>query len=314
MGQTAFYHHPAGLAHDSGPGHPECPQRLEYLVAEINRRGLDKDLLMRRPEEAPVASLERNHERAYIAQMAALSKRGHLVPQTPDTVVSPATYQAARLASGAVCEAIDGVLSGAVDQAFCANRPPGHHAEFDQAMGFCYFNHVAVGARHALEAGLDRVAIVDWDVHHGNGTQHSFAEDPRVFFFSVHQFPHYPGTGAADEKGRGPGQGTTLNAPVPAGTDIAEYRRIFTRLLAPALDQFQPDMILLSAGFDAHAADPLGGVELTEKDFAELTVLLGTMAQKLCQSRLVSVLEGGYDWPSTAQSAATHIEGLLAMD
>ena len=312
MGRTAFFHHAAGLAHDSGPGHPECPQRITYLLEELARRGLDKDLHLHQPGEAPVPSLGLNHAADYIDHIARLSDRGHLVPQTPDTVVSPATYEAARRASGAVIEAIDLVMADQADQAFCANRPPGHHAEFDQAMGFCYFNHVAVGARHALgHHALGRVAILDWDVHHGNGTQHSFEEDARVFFFSVHQSPHYPGTGAAHERGRGPGLGTTLNAPVPAGADDGDYSRIFSQLLSPALDQFKPELILLSAGFDAHRADPLGGVDLSEAGFAGLTRQVVAMAHRHCQGRLVSLLEGGYDWAATGRAAATHIEGLL---
>ena len=235
-----------------------------------------------------------------------------LVPVTMDTLVSSATYEAALLASGAVLQVVDAVAKGRINNGFCAVRPPGHHAERDAAMGFCYFNNVAIAARYAQEVHhFSKIAIVDWDVHHGNGTQHSFESDASVFFFSIHQFPHYPGTGSRREQGIGPGLGTTLNVPVSAGCGDEDYRRIWRRELRPALDQFSPDFIFISAGFDAHRADPLGGILLTEEGFGDLTREVLEIAEDHSCGRVVSVLEGGYDLEATAAAAATHLQVLM---
>jgi acetoin utilization deacetylase AcuC-like enzyme len=315
MAQTALYYHPDFLEHQASPGHPERPERLIALMGELERSGLLGQLGVREPAPAPVQSLTRIHSPEHVAHLSRLSGLGRMVSLGPDTSLSPATYRAACLAVGAAEEAIEAVVAGEVDNAFCALRPPGHHAERDQAMGFCYFNTVAIGARHLQERhSVKRVAIIDWDVHHGNGTQHSFEEDPTVFFFSIHQFgPYfYPGTGAAHEQGRGPGLGYTLNAPMPPGATDEEYLRVFRQVLRPAIDRFQPEFILVSAGFDAHRADPLGEMELSAEGFAELTALVRGMAEDHCQGRLVSLLEGGYDLQATAASVAAHLRALMA--
>jgi len=239
---------------------------------------------------------------------------GRLVAETPDTVVSPATYRVARLAVGGALAAVDAVMAGRIDNAFCAVRPPGHHAEYEQAMGFCYLNNVAIAARHLqVHHGLERIAIVDWDVHHCNGTQHCFEDDPSVFVFSVHQFApgFFPRTGAREERGVGAGEGRTLNVPLPPGCTDADYQRAIEEQLRPALHEFRPEFVLVSAGFDSHRADPLGGMQLTEAAFGQMTRAVVEMASEHCQGRLVSVLEGGYDLGALAASVEAHMRALL---
>jgi acetoin utilization deacetylase AcuC-like enzyme len=315
MARTALVYHPAFLDHDSGPGHPERPDRLVALMERLEDDGLLQRCVRLTPAEASVEALERVHSRRHVEYLAELSGLGWLVAETPDTLVSPGTYRAALLAAGAAVLAVDAVLDGRADNAFCPLRPPGHHAEHDRAMGFCYINNVAVAARHLLSVrGLQRVAIVDWDVHHPNGTQHTFEDDPSVLVCSVHQFGggFFPGTGAAAEQGRGPGVGATLNAPQGPGCTDADYLDIMRLQFAPAIDRFAPDFILVSTGFDAHRADPLGSMELSNEGFAALTRQIVDLAARHCQGRVVSVLEGGYDLEALAGSAAAHVRALLA--
>jgi acetoin utilization deacetylase AcuC-like enzyme len=222
-----------------------------------------------------------------------------------DTHAVRESFEASVLASGAVVTAIDAVVEGRAGSAFCAVRPPGHHAEKDRAMGFCLLNNVAIGARHAQQQhGMERVAILDWDVHHGNGTQHIFEEDPTVLYVSLHQYPFYPGTGARSEQGKGPGQGYTLNIPLPAGAEEQRYLKAFDEEILPALDRFKPSLLILSAGFDAHTDDPLGGMKLTAGSYAVMTRLLNGIAP------VVSVLEGGYDLHALGTSVEAHILAL----
>lgn len=314
MARTALLYHPAFLDHDSGPGHPERPERLVAIMEELEKKGLLQRCVHLTPVEASVEEIVRVHTREHVEHIAQLSELGWLVAERADTLVSPATYRVARLAVGAVLQAAEAVMTGRADNAFCPIRPPGHHAEADQAMGFCYFNNNAIAARYLqVHHGLERVAIVDWDVHHSNGTQHIFEEDPSVFVFSIHQFSpgFFPGTGSRQERGRGRGLGTILNAPQPPGKTDQDYLRVFQEELRPAIDRFQPQFILVSAGFDAHCADPLAGMQLSEEGFAALTQEVVAMAADHCQGRLVSVLEGGYDLGALAASARAHVQVLL---
>ena len=312
MKSTAFLYDEAFLAHETGPDHPECPERLISVLQRLGDSGTLEKLRLTAPAPASRDSIERLHSPTHVDHVAQLSDQGGLVAATPDTVASPNTYRAALLAAGAVQTAVRMVAEGDVPNAFCAVRPPGHHAEQSRPMGFCFFNNVAVGARYAQEnCGLKRIAIVDWDVHHGNGTQHLFEEDPSVLFFSIHQYPHYPGTGGSNETGFGPGAGLTVNVPVPAGVGDAEYAEIFRNRLKPAIERFEPDLILISAGFDAHQGDPLGSIHLTDDGFALLTEQVMEMALAHCDGRLVSVLEGGYALDLTAGAVQAHIQKLL---
>jgi acetoin utilization deacetylase AcuC-like enzyme len=304
---TLLYTHPACLDHDTGPGPPECSDRLRAVIGALEAE--EFALLERRL--APRATLEQIaavHDRRYVeAVLEAIPDEG-LVLLDGDTTASPGSGEAALRAAGALVAAIDAVVAGEGSNAFCAVRPPGHHAEIDQAMGFCLFNNVAIGAEHARRAhGLDRVAVIDFDVHHGNGTQHMFERDPRLFYASTHQWPLYPGTGATEERGCG----NIVNAPLPPGAGSAEFREAMMARVFPALDRFQPDLVVISAGFDAHAADPLAMLELVEADYAWVTNALAELAAVHCQGRLVSALEGGYNLTALSRSAAAHVRSLM---
>ena len=312
MARTAFVYHPDFLLHDTAAGHPERSERLEAIIGQLQAGPLWDRLLHIQPRIAHRPALLRVHAESHIDRIAGLAAIDRPVQITPDTNGSPGTYRAALLAAGAPLAAIDAVLAARAKNAFCCSRPPGHHAEFDQVMGFCFFNNIAVAARYLQsECGIARVAIIDWDVHHGNGTQHSFESDDTVLFFSIHQFPHYPGTGAKSERGFDAGQGYTINIPVSAGATDADFIRHFEESLTPALNDFRPDFILLSAGFDAHCDDPLGQLLLSEEGFGALTRFLLAQADAHCQGRLVSLLEGGYDLAATAASVERHLEELL---
>jgi acetoin utilization deacetylase AcuC-like enzyme len=227
--------------------------------------------------------------------------------------MSPGSLTAAYLAAGGALAAVDAIMSRHVDHVFCPVRPPGHHAEAGGAMGFCLLNNVAIAARYVQKKhGLSRVLIVDWDVHHGNGTQHSFEEDPSVLFFSTHQYPHYPGTGHATERGRGAGEGYTINVPMKSGEGDEEYRAVFQKSLVPAADDFKPEFVIISAGFDAHKDDPLASMRLTEDGYADLTGIVANIAKRHAGGRVLSSLEGGYDLRALAASVDCHIQALLA--
>ena len=294
----------AMIGHDPGVGHPEAPERLRAI--ETMLEGLDYPV--ESPREATREAIARVHGDAHIDRIFALrDDEGRL---DPDTIVSPGSVRAARLAAGAAVTAVDAVFARDAEAAFCLVRPPGHHAEADRAMGFCLFNNVAVAAEHARKSfGVQRVLIIDWDVHHGNGTQHSFYSDPGVLFFSTHQFPFYPGTGSLGESGRGDGTGYTVNVPLRPGATDGDYARIFAEVLEPIADQYQPELVLVSAGFDAHAADPLGGMEVSADGFALLCDSVKSIADAQCPGKLVLLLEGGYDLEALSQSvrACTHI-------
>lgn len=300
-----LYTHPSALAHDAGPGHPEAPVRLRRVLDAVGAAG---DLRLER-REAPRATLEqirRVHPEPYPARiLAAVPEGAGFARIDADTVVSRASGEAALRAAGAACAAVDAVVAGEARAAFCAHRPPGHHAEPDRAMGFCLFNSVAVAARHARQVhDLGRLAIVDFDVHHGNGTQAAFWDEADTLYVSTHQSPLYPGTGAAEERGAA---GNILNLPLRPGTDGPAFRRAVERVVLPAVDAWRPDLLLLSAGFDAHADDPLANLELLEADFAWITRELRLLAERHGQGRVVSVLEGGYDPAALARSVVAHL-------
>jgi acetoin utilization deacetylase AcuC-like enzyme len=278
--------------HLTPPGHPERVERFEVMqvvASEFRQRGGQ----VVEPRRATDDELARIHDRDYISMIRETA--GRAVALDPDTFTSPQSHDVACLAAGAAVAAVDHVLDGGRGaRALALVRPPGHHAERNRAMGFCLFNNVAVAAAHARARGLERVAIVDYDVHHGNGTQWSFYGDPSVLFISSHQYPYYPGTGAAGEIGTGPGAGFTVNLPFPAGGTDADYERAYSALVWPVLRQFQPSLLLVSAGFDAHMDDPLAGMRLTARYFARLTAGIVAVADECCEGRVVAVTEGGY--------------------
>jgi acetoin utilization deacetylase AcuC-like enzyme len=291
MPGTAVVADPRMLEHDPGRGHPERPDRLRVLLDYVaGARGLSR--LGTRPASEDELALV--HPPEHIARVAASAGRARMAFDA-DTTASSGSYEAARLAAGSLLVACEAVLAGEVANAFAVVRPPGHHAERDRAMGFCLFNNVALAAAWLRQRGIARVAIIDWDVHHGNGTQHLFESDPNVLYVSTHQFPFYPGTGAAEEVGLGPGAGRTLNLPFPSGFGDAEYAHAFDEIIAPIVRQFSPDFVLVSAGFDPDYRDPLAGMQLTPAGFATMTSHCLTLANETAQGRLAAILEGGYD-------------------
>ncbi len=300
------YHHPAALAHDPGQGHPEAPIRLHYILKGLDA-ATDVDLSRHEPGRATLDHLLRAHSAAHINNVLDQVPARGSVPLDMDTWLNPHTGEAALRAAGAAVDAVDAVLGGRTRRAFLAMRPPGHHAEPDVAMGFCFFNNVAIGALHALDAhGLSRVAVTDFDVHHGNGTQAIFESDPRLFYASIHEAPLYPGTGRESEAG----VGNVFNTCVQAGTDGARWRAALEARILPALDAFQPELVMISAGFDAHLADPLANLRLTEDDFAWITERLVEIAERHAEGRVISVLEGGYDPPALTRSVLAHLRAM----
>jgi acetoin utilization deacetylase AcuC-like enzyme len=311
LAPTGFVFHPRCLEHDAGRGHPERPDRLRAIQTRLRGSGLLAELDAREARRASEDELARVHDREHVAAVRAACARGPCALDG-DTSVSVLSFEAALRAAGGVLEACERVLAGEWRNAFCAVRPPGHHAERDEAMGFCLFNNVALAAA-ALRAehGLARVAILDWDVHHGNGTQHTFERDPSVFYASLHQWPLYPGTGAASERGLGAGEGSTRNSPQPAGAGDAEWLGALEREILPELEAFAPEFVLISAGFDAHRLDPLASTCLSERAYAEMSQRMLELAARSARGRLVSVLEGGYHLEALASSVETHLAALV---
>jgi acetoin utilization deacetylase AcuC-like enzyme len=314
MGKTGLVYHPAYLEHDMGAGHPESPNRLRAIVQRLEEGGVAARLVRIEPRKAEDEWITQVHNSNYLASLTRQAPASGRVSLDPDTSMSPGTLQAAYVAAGGALAGVDAIMAQEVDHVFCAVRPPGHHAEAGQAMGFCFFNNVAIAARYLQKKyGLTRVLIVDWDVHHGNGTQHSFENDPSVLFFSTHQYPHYPGTGRGTERGKGAGEGFTINVPMEAGEGDDEYRAVFQKVLIAAADDFKPEFVIISAGFDAHKDDPLASMGLTESGYAELTKIVAGIATRHANGRILSSLEGGYNLTALAASVEAHIKTLLAV-
>jgi acetoin utilization deacetylase AcuC-like enzyme len=301
---------PSFLRHETGP-HPECPERLRRILAHLVETELDQRFDRGGVVPATPEEIGRVHDADYIRQVEEWARAGGGRVEV-DTVMSGDSYDAAVRAAGAAVGAVEDVVAGAHRRALCLVRPPGHHALLDAPMGFCLFNNVAVAARHAVDKlGLARVLIVDWDVHHGNGTQHAFYSDGRVHFFSVHRAPFYPGTGDADETGTGPGLGAISNLPLPFGTSRRDFLSGFQTALEHAASRARPELILISAGFDAHRADSVGSLGLENEDFVTLTELVAQCADQYCGGKIVSLLEGGYNLDVLPESVQAHIETLV---
>ncbi len=311
MSQTALFSDPFCKQHLTGPGHPERPERFDAAMAGLEKAGLLERMIRRGPRPVNREDLLLVHTAEYLAIAEGEIRSGEEQLSTGDTAVSAQSWEAATRAAGCALAAVDAVMAGEISRAFCLMRPPGHHARPQQGMGFCVLNNIALAARHAQRRhGIERALIVDWDVHHGNGTQDTFYEDGSVFFFSTHQSPWYPGTGSAEETGSGDGKGATLNCPFPAGAGRAEIYGAFEKKLLPVMADFQPQFVFISAGFDSRAGDPLGQFQLTDQDFADLTKLMRKLASEHGSGRVVSVLEGGYSLPGLAAGVSAHVQAL----
>jgi acetoin utilization deacetylase AcuC-like enzyme len=310
--KTAIIHHRVYREHDTGELHPERPERYTVVMDALRRDAqLWSKLLEIEATAAPRGDVQACHTSQHykMVERAVSEGKGYL---DADTIVSLRSMDAALYAAGGACRAVDAVMSGEAGNAFLPLRPPGHHATSERSMGFCLFNNVAIAARYAQNhyAEIERVAVVDWDVHHGNGTQGIFYDDPTVFFFSMHQYPWYPGTGARGETGLGRGRGYTLNAPVRAMTARHEQRRMFDTALEEIGAKFKPDLVIISAGFDAHDADPLGQLRLEDEDFVQMTQAVKEWAGEACKGRIVSAMEGGYNLDTLGETVRAHVRAL----
>jgi len=310
MKRVGLIQHPAYLEHITSDYHPEHPNRLKTIYALLAQGQGGGRFEVWQPREATLDELQQVHAPSYVRRIEATRGCGH-TQLDPDTHVSSETYRVAKLAAGGLLVLVEALFANRIDNGFALIRPPGHHAEADRGMGFCIYNNVAVAARYAQAAGLaQRVLIVDWDLHHGNGTQHMFESDHSVLYFSTHQYPFYPGTGRADEVGRSKGVGHTVNVPLPGGQGNADFLAIYEGLLAPIAEQFRPDLMLVSAGFDTYYQDPLGSMRVTENGFGEIMQCLMRIAEAHCQGRILLTLEGGYHVEGQARSVKCVLEAL----
>ena len=310
--KTAIVHHPIYQKHDTGFGHPETPKRYEVVMNALkNDKTLWAKLNEIQAEQVSKGIIQAAHTPQHFKRVEGAFANG-VEMLDADTVISMQSFDASVYGAGGACRAVDAVMAGEAKNAFVAVRPPGHHATAENAMGFCLFNNLAVAARYAQNKykEIEKVAIVDWDVHHGNGTQGIFFDDPTVFFFSQHQYPWYPGTGSAGEIGFGRGRGYTLNVPVKARTTAKTQKEMFARALENISKNFKPDFVMISAGFDAHAADPLGQLLIEDEDFAEMTRMVKNWANETCKGRIVSALEGGYNLQTLGETVRAHVEEL----
>jgi acetoin utilization deacetylase AcuC-like enzyme len=310
--KTALIHHEIYLKHDTGPGHPETPQRYRAVMNALREdEKFFSSLIEITPEKAAKGLVQAAHTPQHFKRVESAFEQG-FDRLDADTAISMQSFDASLFAAGGVIAGVDAVMQTEAKNAFAAVRPPGHHATSENAMGFCMFNNVAVAARHAQNKykEVDRVAIIDWDVHHGNGTQGIFYDDPSVFFFSMHQYPWYPGTGSRGETGHGRGLGATMNVPVRARTAATEQKRMFEAAIEDIARKFKPDLIFISAGFDAHETDPLGQLRLEDEDFVAMTRVVKQWAGEACGDRLVSCLEGGYNLATLGATVKTHVAEL----
>ena len=311
MLKTAYIYDPLFLNHDTGSRHPERSQRVSAAHDLLSGQNWFSTLIQMETRSAEHQWISAVHDADYIERVKSACESGERRIDSPDVTISTASYHVALNGAGSILELADQLMAGKVDNGFAMVRPPGHHAEQAEAMGFCLFNNVAIGARYLQQKyELEKILILDWDVHHGNGTQHTFEQDPTVFYISLHQFPHYPGTGALSETGIGKGQGATLNCPMTPGLGDDAYREAFNEKILPLAAAFNPDAILLSAGFDAHASDPLGSINLQSSSYTWMTRAMMDLADKCCDGRILSILEGGYDLDALSESVTEHVRVL----
>ena len=312
MCKTGFVYDNRYLQHDTGSRHPENSQRLIATMQHLENQPWFSELLNLTPRLAEREWLEAVHQSGYIEHARKLCESGARLLDDPDVTISSSSFEVARLATGAALQLADSVMKGEVKNGFALVRPPGHHAENARAMGFCLFNNIAISARYLqLVYGIEKVLILDWDVHHGNGTQHAFEEDPSTLFISLHQYPHYPGTGSHSETGVGAGTNATVNCPMTAGSSDLDYEQAFSERILPAINRFKPEVVLVSAGFDAHQADPLGQIDLSTEFFGWMSMRMMEVADQHADGRLISLLEGGYNLHYLPLCVSIHLQTLL---